>query len=168
MGGHSHWKVVWGCAALKTPFFRPFCTSGDPPFQVLLQLQRDPTSIFWKILHFWPHNFHWFWLNFSSWDTNFSNNLPQRPKFQAKIQFLWPYFWIPEWHIPTQIFLSILPPPLIKAASSRLIWNQCQGWKVKHGVPTWWGGEQITRCTQLTLSVCFVLSCFCQNIPGAQ
>ena len=46
-GGHSHWKVVWECAALKTPFFRPFFISGDPPFQVLLQLQR-PYIYFWE------------------------------------------------------------------------------------------------------------------------
>ena len=34
-GGHSHWKVVWGHVALKTPFSdRPlYSSSGDPPFQ---------------------------------------------------------------------------------------------------------------------------------------
>ena len=32
-GGHSHWKVVQGCAALKTPpLFRPYLNSGYPPY----------------------------------------------------------------------------------------------------------------------------------------
>ena len=52
-GGHSHWKVIGGCAALKTPcFFRPFFSSGDPPFQALFQFWRPHFRFFWKILHF--------------------------------------------------------------------------------------------------------------------
>ena len=81
MGGrHSHWKVVRGCDALKPPFSGHFFCSGDPPFQVLFQLQR-PHFYFWKKkLHFKP-NFCQLWLNFSSWDTNFSESLFLRPQF---------------------------------------------------------------------------------------
>ena len=39
LGGHSHWKVVLGRAALKTPFFRPNFISGDPPFQAFFPLR---------------------------------------------------------------------------------------------------------------------------------
>ena len=38
--GHSHWKVVWRRATLKTFFFRPNLSSGDPPFQAFFPLWR--------------------------------------------------------------------------------------------------------------------------------
>ena len=49
-GEHSHWKVVRGCAALKTPFQDIF-SSRDPLFQALFQLQRPHFDILEK-MHF--------------------------------------------------------------------------------------------------------------------
>ena len=49
---HSHWNVVWGCATLKTPLFRPFFSSGDSLFQAFFQLQRPHFYFSKKILHF--------------------------------------------------------------------------------------------------------------------
>ena len=44
--GHSHWKVVWGCATLKTPFSRPHFSYIDLPFPrdlfKLFSSSRDP------------------------------------------------------------------------------------------------------------------------------
>ena len=39
-GGDSHWEVVQGCAALKTPFFWLHFSFRDPPCLALFQLQR--------------------------------------------------------------------------------------------------------------------------------
>ena len=58
---HLHWKVVWGCATLKSLFFRQFFSSKDPSFQALFQLQR-PHFYFLKNFAFSTH----FLLNFSS------------------------------------------------------------------------------------------------------
>ena len=44
-GGHSHWEVIWVCAAFMTHLFTPIYSSGDPQFQVDLQL-RSPNSQF--------------------------------------------------------------------------------------------------------------------------
>ena len=72
-------EVVRGCAALKTPFFKPDFKSIDPPFQAFFPL-RTPHLVFWKNLAFQDQFLH----IFSSWDTNFSKNLFRRPQFQAK------------------------------------------------------------------------------------
>ena len=40
-GGHSHWKVIWVCAAYKTHLFTLISSSGDPQFHVNLPL-RSP------------------------------------------------------------------------------------------------------------------------------
>ena len=63
-GGDSHWKVVWGRSALKTPFSHYF-----------LALETH---------HFKPNSCR-LWLSFGSWDTNFGENLFRRPSFKPKI-----------------------------------------------------------------------------------
>ena len=40
-GGHSHWEVIWVCAAYKTHLFTLISSSGDPQFHVNLPL-RSP------------------------------------------------------------------------------------------------------------------------------
>ena len=44
---------------------------------------RDPTSTFWKILHFQAQVLQ-ILVKFSSWDTNFSKKFFLRPQCQAK------------------------------------------------------------------------------------
>ena len=58
-GGHSNWTVVWVCAALKTPFFRPFFLSRDPPFQAFLQLQGPHLCFFWKPKNLYQRPYFW-------------------------------------------------------------------------------------------------------------
>ena len=36
--GHSHWEVIWVCAPFMTHLFTPISSSGNPQFQVNLQL----------------------------------------------------------------------------------------------------------------------------------
>ena len=83
MGGHSHWKVVGGCTALKTPFFRPFLSSGDLSFQVLFQLQIPHFKFFGKNAFSSPI-FADFLLNSTPDHTNFSENLFLKPSSQQK------------------------------------------------------------------------------------
>ena len=74
-GGHTHWKVVWGFAALKNSLFRqghflapdnyhfkPFSSSRD----------RDCTPLF---RFFFVCIFKQSRFNFSFWDSNFGRNL---------------------------------------------------------------------------------------------
>ena len=75
-GGHSHWKVIWGRAALKTPFFRSNFSSGDPPFQAFFPLQSLHLD-FLKNLAFQVQ----FLPIFISRDTNFSKNQFRKPYF---------------------------------------------------------------------------------------
>ena len=49
--GQSHWKVVRGHAALKTPISGHFLALETHHFKPF-SISRDPTSIFWKNLHF--------------------------------------------------------------------------------------------------------------------
>ena len=44
-GGHLHWKVVWGCATLKTLFSGYILALENHLFKSLSS-SRDPTSIF--------------------------------------------------------------------------------------------------------------------------
>ena len=53
-GGHSHWKGVWGCAAVMTPFFQASRRSLAYQFTVNGPLLRPPFSIFRKFLDFQP------------------------------------------------------------------------------------------------------------------
>ena len=72
-----------GCSALKTPFCRPFFSSGNPPFWSTFPAPETQLLFFQKKCIFKP-NFCWFWLDFSSCNTNFSKNSFRRPHFQAK------------------------------------------------------------------------------------
>ena len=83
-GGHSHWKVVWGCAILKTPLYQAMFLALEIQYFKPFSSSRDPTFYFLKNFAFSSPNFCWIWLKFSSWDTNFSKNLFLRPQFQTK------------------------------------------------------------------------------------
>ena len=60
-GGNSHWKVVWGCATLKTSLFRTHFCSEDGFFKQL-PAPETPLPFLKKNLHF-KTNFCQFWLN---------------------------------------------------------------------------------------------------------
>ena len=51
-GGHLPWKVVWGCAAVMTPFFRPVSTPNLP--SMCRSCAPPPFSILRKNLYFQP------------------------------------------------------------------------------------------------------------------
>ena len=83
-GGGTHIVRWYGdCAALKTPFSKPHFSSTDPPFQALFQLQRPH---FHFLIKSWISRpiFCWFWLNFSSWDTNYGKIYSRDPSFKPK------------------------------------------------------------------------------------
>ena len=101
--GHSHWKVVWGRANLKTPFFWPNFSSGDPPFQAFFPLRSPRLDFLKKNLHF-KTNF----CRYLAPETQILAKICSRdPSFKPKIirnQFWRQYFWKPGWHLPTQTF----------------------------------------------------------------
>ena len=76
-GGHSHWKGVWGCAAVMTPFFQASRRSLAHQFTLNAPLLCPLFSIFRKFLHFLPC----FGQNSSSLDPNFSKFSFSRPQF---------------------------------------------------------------------------------------
>ena len=98
----------------KWPPFKAIFSSGDTPFQDLLQLQR-PYFYFWNKKCIFRPNLHQFWLNFS-WDTNFSIEVLSRDaSFKPRNQLRRTYFWKPGLYIPTQIFFEYPPPgPLLE------------------------------------------------------
>ena len=104
--GHSYWKVVWWCAALKISFFMPLFNSGDPLFLALFQLHRPHFYFLKKNLT----NFCRFWLNFSSWDIKFSKNLFWRPQFQAQ-KLVLETLLLKTWAAHNYPNLRRLPPP---------------------------------------------------------
>ena len=66
------------CRPQDPPFSDNFFISGDQPFQAFFQLQKSCFCL-WKNCIF-KHKFYRFWLNFSSWDTNFcKNSFPLTP-----------------------------------------------------------------------------------------
>ena len=80
-GGHSHWKGVWGCAAVMTPFSQASHRSLAYQFNVNAPLLCPLFSIFRKFLHFQPC----FDQNSSSLDPNFFQIfVPKTPIFQGK------------------------------------------------------------------------------------
>ena len=80
-GGHSHWKGVWGCAAVMTPFFQASRRSLAHKFTVNAQLMCPLFSISRKFSHFQPC----FGQNSSSLDPNFSKfSFPGPPFFKGK------------------------------------------------------------------------------------
>ena len=84
-GGHSHWKGVWGCAAVMTPIFQDSRRSLARQYTVNAPLLCPLFSIFRKFLHFQPC----FGQNFSSLDPNFSKfSFPRPPLFFRKIRSL--------------------------------------------------------------------------------
>ena len=73
-GRHSHWKVEKrDVPPSRPPFFRQFLSSRDPPISSHFPAPDIPLLFFDKFNIFKP-NFCWFQLNFSSWNTNFSEN----------------------------------------------------------------------------------------------
>ena len=80
-GGHSHWKGVWGCAAVMTPFFQASRRSLAHQFTLNVPLLCPLFSIFRKFLHFQPC----FGQNSSSLDPNFCKfPFPRPPFFSGK------------------------------------------------------------------------------------
>ena len=104
-GGHSHWKEVWGCAAVMTPFFQAIRRSLAYQFTVNAPLLWLPFSSFWKFLHFQPC----FGQNSSSLDPIFSKFLFRRPPFFKENPLPRPYILTPAWHTSTKKKLSALP-----------------------------------------------------------
>ena len=94
-GGHSHWKGVWGCAAVMTPFFQASRRSLAHQFTLNAPLLCLLFSSFRKFLHFQPC----FGQNSSSLN----------PHFFRKIRSLDPTFWNRRGtHTPNK---SWVPPP---------------------------------------------------------
>ena len=106
-GGHSHWKGVWGCAAVLTPFFEAIRCSLAYQFTVNEPLLWLPFSSFRNFLHFQPY----FGQNSSSLDPSFSKFSLTRPPFSRKIHSIHcrPYILKPAWHTSTKKKLSALP-----------------------------------------------------------
>ena len=94
-GGHSHWKGVWGCAAVMTPFFQASRRSLAHQFTVNAPLLCPLFSISRKFLHFQPC----FGQNFSSLEPNFCS---QDPHFLKENPLPRPYILKPAWHTPTK------------------------------------------------------------------
>ena len=107
-GGHSHWKGVWGCAAVMTPFFRASCRSLAHQFTLNAPLLCPLFSIFRKFLHFQPC----FGQNYSSLDPNFSKFSFPRPPFFQENPLPRLYILKPAWHTPTKKKVECPPPGL--------------------------------------------------------
>ena len=105
-GGHSHWKGVWGCAAVVTPFFQASRRSLAHQITVNVPLLCPLFSIFRKFVYFQPC----FGQNSSSLDPNFSKCLFPRPPFCKENPLPRPYIFKPVWHMPTKKKLSAPPP----------------------------------------------------------
>ena len=117
-GGHSHWKGVWGCAAVMTPFFQASRRSLAHQFTVNVPLSCPLFSIFRKFLHFQPC----FGQNSSSLDQNFSKFSFPRPPFFKENPLPRPYILKPAWHTPTKKKLSA-PPANVQGLLSK-----CELW----------------------------------------
>ena len=115
-GGHSHWKGVWGCAAVMTPFFQASCRSLAHQFTLNAPLLCPLFSIFRKFLHFQTC----FGQNSSSLDPNFLKFSFPRPPFFQENPLPRPYILKPAWHTPTKKKLSAPPPPRIQLCLVRL------------------------------------------------
>ena len=97
-GGHSHWKGVWGCAAVMIPFFQASRRSSAYQYTVYAPLLCPLFSIFRKFLHFQPC----FSQNFSSLDSKFSKFSFPRPPFFKEKPVPRPYILKPAWHTSTK------------------------------------------------------------------
>ena len=98
LGGHSHWKGVWGCAAVMTPFFQASRRSLAHQFTLDAPPLCPLFSIFRKFLDFQPC----FGQNSSSLDPNFSKFSFPRPTFFQENPLPRPYILKPAWHTPTK------------------------------------------------------------------
>ena len=116
-GGHSHWKGVWGCAAVMTPFFQTSHRSLAYQFTVNAPLLCPLFSIFRKFLHFQP----FFGQNYSSLDPNFSKFSFLRPLFFKENPLPRPYILKPAWHTPTKKKVECPPPPRVLNSSSKIV-----------------------------------------------
>ena len=105
-GGHSHWKGVWGCAAVMTPFFQTSHRSLAYQFTVNAPCLCPLFSIFRNFLHFQPC----FGQNSSSLDPKVSF---LRPLFFKENPLPRPYILKPAWHTSTKKKLSA-PPPVLR------------------------------------------------------
>ena len=101
-GGHSHWKRVWGCAAVMTAFFQTSNRSLAYQFTVKAPLLCPLFSIFRKFSHCQPC----FCQNSSSLDPTFSF---LRPLFFKENPLPRPYILKPAWHTSTKKVEC--PPP---------------------------------------------------------
>ena len=108
-GGHSHWKGVWGCAAVMTPFFQASRRSLAHQFTVNVPLSCPLLSIFRKFLHFQPC----FGQNSSSLDQNFSKFSFPRPLYFKENPLPRPYILKPAWHTPTKKKVECPPGSLV-------------------------------------------------------
>ena len=104
-GGHSHWKGVWGCAAVMTPFFQASRRSLAYQFTANAPLLCPLISIFRTFLHFQPC----FGQNSSSLDPNFSKFSFPRPPFFKEKPLPSLYILKPAWHTSTKKKLSAPP-----------------------------------------------------------
>ena len=97
-GGGTHWKGVWGCAAVMTSFFQASRRSLAYQFTLNEPLVWPPFSIFRKFVHFQPC----FGQNSSSLDQNFSTFSFPRPPFFKENPLPRPYILKPAWHTSTK------------------------------------------------------------------
>ena len=88
-GGHSHWKVVQGCAAVMTPIFQANRRSLAFQFTINTPLMCHPFWFFRKILHFQPCFGQKFQLSKCKFVQIF---VPKTPHFSRKICSLDPTF----------------------------------------------------------------------------
>ena len=104
-GEQSHWKGVWGCAAVMTPFFRPVTA----PYPTNLLSMRRSCALCFQFLE----NFCIFSLvlakNSSSLDRNWSKFSFLRPLFLKENLLPRPYILKPAWHTSTKKKLSAPP-----------------------------------------------------------
>ena len=91
-GEHSHWKGVWGCAAVMTPFFQASRRFLAHQFTLNAPHLCPLFSIFRNFLHFQPC----FGQNSSSLPQFFQNFRSQDPHFFRKIRSLDPTFLNPR------------------------------------------------------------------------
>ena len=102
-GGHSHWKGVWGCAAVMTPFFQASRGSLAYQFTVNAPFLWLPFSI--KIFCI----FTMFWPKFLLSRPKFFKILFPRPQFFNENPLPRPYILKPVWHTSTKTKLSASP-----------------------------------------------------------
>ena len=131
-GGHSHWKGVWGCAAVMTPFFQASRCSLAHQFTINAPLLCPLFSIFRNFLHFQPC----FGQNLSSLDPNFSKFSFPRPHFLKENPLPRPYILKPAWHTPTKKKLTA-PPGLIFVHCCQIVGKYMCDYKTAQ-LKCWW------------------------------